>query len=352
MSRIQHSKDFNIWQEFFNKKKHLNDYEISKFAVEKFGGSRQTWTSRFESIRQLSKNNEQLLPKNKLQEEHEKADNAFLTFIGKDYPYIQPKKNYSKKIINEKIINVSDPHEPYSFQPVWDDIYKNHHDAAHIHVNGDIADFYSKSRFKKTVHEEFSNELKVIFERLEWLSTNWKKITLIRGNHDNRVEKLMASLVNSDMLFLTKTDLLSYLCAFFDNIELVGERITSTDGTVADIDFIWQCGDIIFTHIERSQKQSSGLLETISNQMHRWSKMFNLKPYRVIMQGHNHRCTFDTNGAEYLYICPMAACLTTNGLKYALSPSLNGVPPITGYIEIYQKDGITDVNKTRIKIFE
>ena len=352
MIKLQNNKDYKIWCEFFNKKKHLTDYEISIFAKEHFGGKRQTWESRFENIRQNLKEKQQPILQNKLVEQHIKEDTAFLEFIGKSYPYIPPKKNFNKKIDNEKIINVSDPHEPHSFQPVWDDVLKYHHNAHHIHINGDIADFYSKSRFKKTEHQEFSKELRAIFDRLEWLSTNWKKVTLIRGNHDNRVEKLLANLLNSDMLFLTKRDILGYMCAYFDNVELVGERITSGDGSTADIDFIWQCGDIIFTHIERSQKQSSGLLETISSQLHKWSRIFNLKPYRVIMQGHNHRCTFDTNGIEYLYICPMAACLTTTGLKYALSPSLNGAPPVMGYIEIYQKDGITDINKTKIKIFE
>lgn len=343
MSKIQEDKNFNKWVEFFEKKRHLNDYGIAKLAVAEFGGNRKTWGSRFESIRNLYNN--------KLESQHKKDDQTFIEKLGKHYPYIQPKKNYCKKINNEKIINISDPHEPYSSKQVWNEILEKHHDAAHIHINGDIADFYSKSRFRKTEHENFDNELKIIFDRLEWLSTHWKRVTLIRGNHDNRVEKRMQSLVDSDMVFLTKTDLLSYMCAYFDNIEVVGERVISNDGSSADIDFIWQCGDIIFTHIERSSKQSSALLDGISSQIHKWSRAFNLRPYRIIMQGHNHRCTFDTNGVEYLYICPMAASLTTTGLKYALSPSLNGAPPIIGYVEIYQKDGITDINKTKIRIF-
>ncbi len=345
--KLQEHKDYTKWLNFYERKKHLNITKLAELAIKEFNStsSKSTWMSRFEHIKQL-------YDKSKLQQHHENKDKKFLEFIGLSYPYTQKKKNFAKKIDETKIINISDPHEPYSSHVVWDEILNKHHDAYHIHVNGDIADFYSKSRFRKTDHENFNDELRAIFDRLEWLSIHWKRITLIRGNHDNRAEKRMQSLVDSDMLFLTEQDLLSYLCAFFDNIEIVGERVHSQDDKTCVVDFIWQCGDIIFTHIERSSKQSSALLDEISSQLHKWSRVFKLKPYRIIMQGHNHRCSFDTNGSEYLYICPMAASLTTAGLKYALSPALNGAPPVTGYVEIYQKNGITDINRTKIRIFE
>ena len=161
----------------------------------------------------------------------------------------------------------------------------------------------------------------------------------------------MAMLVESDMLWMTENDILRYMCAWFSNVEVVGERAIGESNSV-NVDFIWQYGDIIFTHIEKSQKQSSALLDGIATQLHRWSNIFNLKPFKIIIQAHNHRASFDTNGAEFLYLCPMCADVATTGLKYALSPSLAGNPPIKGYIEIYQKDGKTDINRIRMKIIE
>ena len=141
------------------------------------------------------------------------------------------------------------------------------------------------------------------------------------------------------------------MCAYFSNVEMVGERVIS-EGNEIGIDFLWQFNDVIFTHIERSQKQSSALLDGISGQLHKWGRTFGFKPYRVIIQAHNHRATFDANGSEYLYLCPMAANLATTGLKYALSPMMGGNPPVVGYMELYQVDGVTQINKTKMRIFD
>lgn len=336
--------DYPKWVMFYGRKKHLSIHTISMLASKEMGGNVQTWKNRFQFI-------EQNALQSKLSKHHQDRDARFLEFIGRTVEYKQPKKDHAKNTIPGKLVVISDPHEPYSRKSIWDEVLREHKDADHIHINGDIADFYSKSRFKKTDHERFDAELAAVFDRLEWLSTHWKRVTIIRGNHDNRTEKAIAGLLDSDMLFLTEQDLLSYMCAWFDNIEVVGERI-SVEGKNVDISFVWQFNDIIFTHIERSQKQSSALLDTIGQQLHKWSRLLKLKPYRIIIQAHNHRASFDTNGSEYLYLCPMVANVATNGLKYALSPSLNGAPPISGYMVLYHENGQTDINKTRLRIIE
>jgi hypothetical protein len=48
----------------------------------------------------------------------------------------------------------------------------------------------------------------------------------------------------------------------------------------------------------------------------------------------------------------MVANVATTGLKYALSPSLNGAPPINGYMVVHHENGRTDINKTRMRIIE
>lgn len=336
--------DYPKWVLFYGRKKHLPPHTIATLAARHFGGPVNTWRNRIEFIINNSM-------KSKLSKHHDDQDTRFLEFIGREAGYKAPKKDHAKKTLPGKLVVVSDPHEPYSRRSIWEEIQTHHKDAEHIHINGDIADFYSKSRFKKTEHENFQNELRAVFDRLEWLSTNWKRVTIIRGNHDNRTEKAMAGLLDSDMLFLTEQDVLSYMCAWFDNIEVVGERI-NVEGKTVSISFVWQFNDIIFTHIERSQKQSSALLDTIGQQLHKWSRLFNLKPYRIIIQAHNHRASFDTNGVEYLYLCPMLANVATTGLKYALSPSLNGAPPVSGYMVLFHENGVTDVNKTLMRIIE
>lgn len=344
MTPMHRNPEYPTWSQFYERKKHLPINTIANLATKEHGGSRKTWYDRFTHIQNNSM-------KSKLAKHHQDQDARFLEFIGKSPDYKQPKKQHLKNTDSSKLLCISDPHEPYSLKSIWKDLEENHKDASHIHINGDIGDFYSKSRFKKTEYESFKDELLAVFDRLEWLATHWKRVTIIRGNHDNRTEKAIAGLLDSDMLFLTETDILSYMCAYFDNIEVVGERI-NIEGKNVEISFVWQFQDIIFTHIERSQAQASGLLATLGQQIHKWSRIFKLKPYRVIIQAHNHRACFDTNGTEYLYLCPMVANVATTGLKYALSPSLNGAPPINGYMIIYHENGLTDINRTRMVLFE
>jgi uncharacterized protein YaaR (DUF327 family) len=333
--------EFPEWVKFHNDRKHLGVYEISKQAAKEFGGAYRTWYDRFSFIR----NNN--FPSNKLGEHDRERHEQFFKFIKIPFPYVPPKKNFSKKIDPNKLPCVSDPHEKYSDERVWNDLLEKHHDAPHIHINGDMSDFYSKSRFVSYTHENFSDELYAVFKRMEWLSTHWRRITMILGNHDNRTEKKIASLITSDLLVLTETNLIKYLASFFDNIDVVGERVTDerTRENV-DIGFIWQYKDIVFTHIERSMKQSSSLAEQIVSALLSWGNTFKLKPFRVVVQAHNHRAMKETTGGITVILAPMAARLTGNGLHYALHPSLRGKPPQVGYTMIYLKDGKTDINET------
>ena len=210
-----------------------------------------------------------------------------------------------------------------------------------------MSHFYSKTHFRKTGHEDFSYELKKLFDYFEWLSTHWKRVTVLLGNHDNRAEKKISDELDSDMLWMVEMNLIEYVSSFFDNIEVVGESVKDENGSFS-LKFLWQYGDILFTHIERSQKQSSSLLSNIEDSLYKWASTFGLNGFRWIVQGHNHRFDLSYNGAHFLALVPMAANLTGTGLQYVLQPSMRGVPPVTGYFVFFQKDGITDFNQSRV----
>lgn len=334
--------DFPKWVKFHNDRKHLGLYAISNQASKKLGGHYRTWYDRFRTIRDGD-----YKPENKLAKHDKSAHKEFLEYIKIPFPYVPPKKNFSKNVNLQKLICVSDPHDPYGDERVWKDLLEKHHDAPHIHINGDLSDFYSKSHFVMFSHENFNDELYAIFRRMEWLSTHFRRVTLILGNHDNRTEKKIASLITSDLLPLIETNLIKYMAAFFDNIDVVGERVVDErTREQVDIGFIWQYKDIVFTHIERSMKQSSSLAEQIVSALLSWGNTFKLKPFRVVIQAHNHRAMKETTGGITVILAPMAARLTGKGLHYALQPSLRGKPPQTGYTIIYMKDNKTDINET------
>jgi predicted phosphodiesterase len=263
------------------------------------------------------------------------------------YPVIHLPKNYSKTVDEDKIICVSDPHSPYEDARVFDHILLNHHDTPHIHVNGDLGDFYSKSHFVNMEHENFSDELRAVWYRMEWLSANFRRVTLVKGNHDDRACKKMASMVTSDLLYLTERDVIGYLASFFDNIEVVGTQVKDpVTSQNINIGFIWQYKDIVFTHIERSQKQLTALSSGIDESLRDWHETIQLKPYRVIIQAHNHQSNEHTSGGIRRIVAPMAARLTGKGLQYVFKPALKGRPPVTGFTIIYNHNGRTDFNRT------
>ena len=284
--------------------------------------------------------------KKKFQDEQEKR---FLTYFGIEYPYVPPKHKWSKDIVQGKILLSADWHEPYMSDLIRKEMLTHKDAETHI-VAGDIGDYYSKSRFRKTKHVTFKEEVQSVFHALEYLSTHWKTVKVMLGNHDNRPEKIMLGKVAEtgeiDLLVLTEMNLLKRLASYFDNIEVVG---TSINGDI-ELTHIYQFGDAIFTHGELSMKQDSAILERISTYLSQWRTRLKLKPYRAIFQAHNHRATKTIKSDELQMLIPTASEGESIGFEYIYGTRMIGTPPQQGYTVLYQKNGITEFNKTNFHI--
>jgi hypothetical protein len=174
---------------------------------------------------------------------------------------------------------------------------------------------------------------------LEWLSCRWRRVILMLGNHDNRAEKKIADLfsVDTELLILTEQNLLKHLAAYFPNVEVVEHHILNTG---IGLTYIYQWGDMLFTHAELSRAQSTAAMEYISNWCHRWRHVLKLEPYRMIIQGHNHQSLKkDVDGETWLMV-PSAADPYSIGMEYIFAsrmPTKN--PPVTGYAVLTHIDG-------------
>jgi len=278
-------------------------------------------------------------------QEYTKADEKKLfDYIGYRYPYNRPKSQWERNTIPEKHISIADPHEPYGSIQVFTEIEKHHKDSSVVIVPGDLSDYYSKSRFLKHRHVKFADEVRSTFMRLEWLSTHFKDVYIMIGNHDNRPEKQIQRLFenNIDLQLLTEQNLLKRLASYFDNIEVVG---TQLNGDI-ELTHIWQFHDIVFTHAEKSMTQKSALMGTISQQLFKWQKALKLKSYKVIAQGHNHFSLKMTMGRETWFLLPSAAEPKSVGFEYVYSTRMIGDPACTGYSLFYIDNGETDINKS------
>ena len=270
---------------------------------------------------------------------------AFLKNFNIPTPYQRPMSDWDSDADPTKILVLSDIHEPYGNVSVFAEVQNKHKDAQTLIVPGDLGDYYSKSRFKKTKDVSFKDEVRAVFYRLQWMATNWRNVRIMLGNHDNRPEKQIAALFDgrTDILVLTEANLLAHLASYFDNIQVVG---TQLDGTGISLTHLYQHGDAIFCHGEISRARREATLEKISMYLHHRREMLNLKPYRVIAQGHNHADLKMHMGSEDWFMLPTASDPFSVGFEYCWRADMRGHPPAVGYSIFHQDNGETDVNQS------
>lgn len=244
---------------------------------------------------------------------------------------------------SDKLLVLADPHEPYGNERVFEICETNEKHCGSVVVPGDVGDYYSKSRFRKTRNQSFQDEVRAVFRRLEWLATHWKKVYVMIGNHDNRPEKLIADSTPVDLLILTERNLLGRLVSYFDNIELVGTQLDHTD---INLTHIWQYRDVIFTHGELSRAQKTAALIYVSTYLRNWKTYMGLKPYRVIAQAHNHQSMKTMEGDEVHIMLPTASDPLSIGMEYIYSSRMIGKPPAIGYSRFVFSGDELDVNQT------
>jgi predicted phosphodiesterase len=265
-------------------------------------------------------------------------------FMGLQYPYNRPPSRWSEYPTAGKILTLADPHRPYHNQIVFDHVEAYEKDAETVVIAGDLGDYYSKSRFRKTRHQKFCDELYSVFKGLEFLATHWRTVKVMIGNHDDRPEKYLYKKLDdsTDILIMTEQNMLRELAANFDNIEIVGIQLDKTD---INLSHIYQMGDLIFTHGEVSLAQNSALLDRVQKYLSEWGHVLQLKPFNVIAQAHNHRGTKE-EGEPTRFLLPTCCNPYSTGMEYIYAARMIGKPPVIGYSVFYQENGLTDTNRS------
>lgn len=279
-----------------------------------------------------------------LEEMHHAREQAFCKRFNIPFPYVAPEPMFHPDPDPRKIVSASDPHAPYEAEYVFDDIMACHHNAAMLVIPGDVGDYYSKSRFKKSHPGNFPNEVLSVFKRLEWASQRFRTVKVMLGNHDNRPEKKIQTLleVDPELAILTEQNLLLHLACYFPNVEVVGHQIKG-EGIL--LTHLWQFGDMMFLHAEISRTQSSATMEWLSAWLHKWQHVLKLDPYRVIFQGHNHQSMKkDVDGETWIQL-PTASDPYSLGMEYVFRKMYKD-PPVVGYTVIHHDEGICSPNET------
>lgn len=272
---------------------------------------------------------------------YEDAFRDLCKYTGKKKNVKQPK---SKK--EEKILVLSDFHIPFHNKESLKQAVSAHEDADVLVIVGDYLDCYSVSKFANYQNVPLKEEITQATAVLDFLVSKFPKVIILSGNHEDRVKKYFESRVGSNVLFLVQYNLLDLLAKPYDNVHIVRDNYTFGKGNgEAEISHFTKIGnDFVVGHFERSSKIPLKAANLAYDWIASWGDWFNLNGVRLYLQGHTHRLSKYPLGNGKVVIGE-TGCLCRIQ-DYAIEPKAGYSAHLNGYWVVYQKNGITDINRS------
>ena len=215
-------------------------------------------------------------------------------------------------------------------------------------VSGDLMDFYSISRFLKYEQVSMEQEIASTDALLSQLSTAFPDVLIVSGNHDSqRFEKQLRSFLSPDMMHVIELltggnlSVIHLLAKRYPNVRFAPQHA----GNHA-LGWITQVGDLVVTHAEKFSRVPGSTLRQIEEGLTDFDHVYNLKPWRVLIQAHTHAHSVVTWHADKLLVEGGCCCLTHG---YQLTARMGGRPQRQGYLTLTQHQGKTDVNSVRFR---
>jgi predicted phosphodiesterase len=231
-----------------------------------------------------------------------------------------------------KILVISDLHIPFVDEEKFQKVIDQNRTADICLIAGDFLDGYSLSRWRLDSDLPFQHELDNGIRYLEYISKVFPWTRVIRGNHDERAVKKIRDLIPPSLLFLVDQDPLAYITRPFENIEYEDSWWTVL-------------GDALIAHQERSstyEGRPAVLLQDFFRNKG-WHTRLDLPQINVYITGHTHQVsTVYKEGLKMME----TGCLA-NVMKYALDSHAFMRPPMNGYVNLVQENGITNWNESR-----
>jgi len=246
----------------------------------------------------------------------------------------KPKVNFDFSEGPLKILVLNDLHSPFQHEAALESAVVNNK-SADIVVTSEVSDMYSSTSFAKDKHVLFEHEVEEIIRYFEYLSENFPVTFVINSGHDKRLKAYITRRIRTDLLFLIETDLLKLLAAPFPNVITIPE-------------VYYAINDALFTHLD---KHSSVVPMRSAAKVHEWVQSWkghlDIKPYRVLIQAHGHHSGI-INYPEYQLV--ETGCLQK--IPSWILRRLPMLPWVFGHCVIFQYDGVTDRNATKVIVYE
>ena len=243
----------------------------------------------------------------------------------------------------KKIVSISDLHVPFEREDLINKVINEHKDADVLVVNGDFLEIYAVSTWAKNKEVILQYEYDIALQYLEYFSSVFPHVVLVRGNHERRINKFFASYVSPVISFLVDKEILNRLAAGerYDDFGNVIERRPFENVHYEGGPNAWyvQIGKTIFLHPEQSSSVDGRM--AVKAQEYFMSR----EDVDCLVVGHTHKiATIPRRGK----LCMEQGCLCCP-LDYEKEGKFSHTVRTLGYAVIWQdKRGNCDFNKSKV----
>jgi UDP-2,3-diacylglucosamine pyrophosphatase LpxH len=261
----------------------------------------------------------------------------------------KPKPPKREKWTDRHYVIAGDFHAPFQCnESVAELIAAEGGKAQTLVISGDLMDFYSISRFLKYERVTIEQEIAGTDALLGQLAAAFSDVLIVSGNHDSqRFEKQLRTLLAPEMMHVIELltggnlSVIHMLAKRYPNVRFAPQKAGSHS-----LGWMTQIGDLVVTHAEKYSRVPGAALRQIDEGLTDFDHVYQLKPWRVLIQAHTHAASILPWKADRLMVESGCMCHTHG---YQLTARMGGRPQRQGYVTLNQVNGKTDVNSVRFR---
>ena len=246
-----------------------------------------------------------------------------------------------------KILSLSDIHFPFQNQELIDEIIDEHKDADILVLNGDLLDGYAASSFAKEKNIPMHLEYTMALDFVRKVATMFSQVYIVRGNHEQRLEKYFANKIDPTMQMFACKDTLYYLAKGFildeDGNHIGTIEMPNVFYNPQGNPWILQLNKTVFLH---PSSFTSAPLSTVIKACDYLQNFLEWDSYDCVVMGHTHKL----GKAVYKGKLVMEQGCLVKLMDYQRSAKFTREATTLGYAVIYQdEEGNTLFNETDIR---
>lgn len=216
---------------------------------------------------------------------------------------------------------------------------------------GDVIDCLSVGHagYRRNIREQhyvsLKQELSECKSVLAYLSKQFDRIVIMKGNHPERVRKWFTERVGPELMFLVQHNVMSLVAGDFPNVTVV-----DTESGGNELHWIYQVGDVTITHAEVGSTIELRPTVRVDQWFKEWNDYLRMAPYTMLIEAHTHQAGILplNDGAKILV---EAGCVCREP-QYAVEPTMKYRHPQVNAVTYFRMDdGKVNINSVKQYVF-